>query len=37
LISERDKKIDPNLDDERRVYYGITALGQETLATELQR
>jgi DNA-binding PadR family transcriptional regulator len=37
LISESDKKIDPNLDDERRVYYGITALGQQTLAAELQR
>jgi DNA-binding PadR family transcriptional regulator len=37
LISESDKKIDPNLDDERRVYYGITALGQQTLAVELQR
>ncbi|MFC3499528.1 PadR family transcriptional regulator [Micromonospora krabiensis] len=37
LIRESDKKIDPSLDDERRVYYGITALGQQTLATELQR
>jgi DNA-binding PadR family transcriptional regulator len=37
LICESDKKIDPNLDDERRVYYRITALGQQTLAAELQR
>ena len=37
LISESDKKIDPTMDDERRVYYGITALGQQTLAAELQR
>jgi DNA-binding PadR family transcriptional regulator len=37
LICESDKKIDPNLDDERRVYYSITALGQQTLAAELQR
>ncbi|MEU7923306.1 PadR family transcriptional regulator [Micromonospora zamorensis] len=37
LIRESDKKIDPNLDDERRVYYGITALGRQTLAAELQR
>ncbi|SNT60743.1 Transcriptional regulator PadR-like family protein [Asanoa hainanensis] len=37
LISESDKKIDPKLDDERRVYYRITALGQQTLAAELQR
>jgi DNA-binding PadR family transcriptional regulator len=37
LIRENDKKTDPELDDERRVYYKITALGQETLAAELQR
>ena len=32
LIRESDKKIDPELDDERRVYYQITGLGQKTLA-----
>lgn len=37
LIRESDKKVDPNMDDERRVYYKITALGQKTLAAELQR
>ena len=37
LIRESDKKIDPELDDERRVYYKITALGQATLAAELER
>ncbi|MDX1950700.1 MAG: helix-turn-helix transcriptional regulator [Verrucomicrobiota bacterium] len=37
LISESDKKIDPALDDERRIYYQITALGQKTLAAELDR
>jgi DNA-binding PadR family transcriptional regulator len=37
LICESDKKIDPDMDDERRVYYRITALGQQTLAAELQR
>lgn len=37
FICESDKKIDPNLDDERRVYYRITALGRQTLAAELQR
>ena len=26
LIRESDKKVDPKLDDERRVYYRITAL-----------
>jgi len=37
LIRESDKKVDPELDDERRVYYNITALGQATLAAELER
>jgi DNA-binding PadR family transcriptional regulator len=37
LIRESDKKVDPELDDERRVYYKITALGQATLAAELER
>lgn len=37
LISESDKKIDPKMDDERRVYYKITALGQKALAAELSR
>ena len=37
LIRESSKKIDPKLDDERRVYYKITGLGQRALAAELQR
>lgn len=37
LIRESDKKVDPNMDDERRIYYKITALGQKTLAAELER
>ena len=37
LIRESDKKIDPEMDDERRVYYRITGLGQKALAAELQR
>ena len=37
LIRESDKKVDPELDDERRVYYQITGLGQKTLAAELER
>src|SRR2546423_1634501 len=37
LIRESDKKVDPRLDDERRIYYAITALGQRTLAAELER
>jgi DNA-binding PadR family transcriptional regulator len=37
LIRESDKKVDPELDDGRRVYYQITGLGQKTLAAELER
>jgi len=37
LIHESDKVIDPEIDDERRVYYKITGLGQKALAAELQR
>ena len=37
LIRESDKKIDPEMDDERRVYYKITAVGQKALAAELDR
>ena len=37
LIRESDKKVDPELDDERRIYYKITALGQSALAAEFER
>lgn len=37
LICESNRKIDPAMDDERRVYYRITALGKRSLAAELQR
>ena len=37
LIRESDKKLDPEMDDARRVYYRITGLGQRTLAAELER
>jgi DNA-binding PadR family transcriptional regulator len=37
LIRESNKKIDPEMDDERRIYYRITGPGQQTLAAELQR
>jgi DNA-binding PadR family transcriptional regulator len=37
LIRESDKKVDPEMDDERRVYYKITGLGQAALAAELER
>jgi len=37
LIAESDKRIDSEMDDERRVYYAITALGQKALSAELTR
>jgi len=37
LIRESEKRIDPELDDDRRIYYEITSLGQNALAAELQR
>lgn len=37
LIRESASKVDPEMDDERRVYYTITTLGQKTLAAELER
>ena len=37
LIRESDKKRDPDMDDQRRVYYKITGLGEKALAAELER
>lgn len=37
MIRESNRKVDPKMDDERRVYYRITALGQKALAAELDR
>jgi DNA-binding PadR family transcriptional regulator len=37
LICEADSKIDPDMDDERRVYYAITKLGRDALGLELER
>jgi DNA-binding PadR family transcriptional regulator len=37
LISESDKKTDPEMDDERRIYYKITGPGEKVLAAELER
>jgi DNA-binding PadR family transcriptional regulator len=37
LIAESDQRVDPELDDERRVYYEITDLGREMLEAELER
>ncbi len=37
LVKESDRRIDPEMDDERRIYYQITGLGAQTLAAELER
>jgi DNA-binding PadR family transcriptional regulator len=37
LIRESEKRADPEMDDERRIYYQITGLGQKALAAELER
>jgi len=37
LIEEAGERPDPALDDERRRYYGLSALGRQALGAELQR
>jgi DNA-binding PadR family transcriptional regulator len=37
LVEESDKRVDPVMDDERRIYYRITDLGAKALAAELER
>ena len=37
LVKESDKRIDPEMDDERRIYYQITGVGEKALAAELER
>lgn len=37
LIDEADQRPDPSLDDERRRYYRITALGRDVLRAETSR
>ena len=37
LIRESDKRPDPDMDDERRIYYAITAAGRRALQAELDR
>lgn len=37
LICESDKRIDPEMDDERRIYYELTAAGRAALEAELKR
>jgi DNA-binding PadR family transcriptional regulator len=37
LVRESDKRVDPQMDDERRIYYRITAAGRQALEAELKR
>lgn len=37
LVEESDKRVDPAMDDQRRIYYRITDLGAKALAAELER
>jgi DNA-binding PadR family transcriptional regulator len=37
LVRESDKRVDPEMDDERRIYYQITGMGAEALVAELER
>ena len=37
LVRESDKRVDPEMDDERRIYYQITGIGAEALTAELER
>jgi DNA-binding PadR family transcriptional regulator len=37
LVAESDKKVDPDMDDQRRIYYKITGLGSSALKEELDR
>ena len=37
LVRESDKRVDPEMDDERRIYYQITGTGADALAAELER
>jgi DNA-binding PadR family transcriptional regulator len=37
LVEESDKRIDPAMDDERRIYYRLTGIGVRALEAELER
>src|SRR3954452_19058711 len=37
LIRESDKRVDPDIDDERRIYYRLTSMGRAALEAELKR
>lgn len=37
LVEESDKRVDPEMDDARRIYYKITGAGQTSLVKEIER
>ena len=37
LVRESDKRVDPEMDDERRIYYELTGAGRAALELELKR
>lgn len=37
MIRESGRRVDPERDDERRIYYEITGMGRRALEAELQR
>ena len=37
LVKESEKRVDPEMDDERRIYYHITDTGAQALESELDR
>jgi len=37
LVRESDRRADPEMDDERRIYYQLTGAGRTALAAELKR
>lgn len=37
LVRESDRRVDPEIDDERRIYYQLTSTGQKALKAELKR
>jgi DNA-binding PadR family transcriptional regulator len=37
LVRESDRRVDPAMDDERRIYYTLTGPGRQALEAELDR
>lgn len=37
LVEESDKRVDPEMDDARRIYYRITDIGETAIGSELER